>query len=83
MNLSSHYYLYNAFNNSNCVKAALHQLDISWVALQYLYSVILLWPDKISRLNLVRVSTIWPKELEFKHRFRFDETQESVVIWKM
>ncbi len=28
MNLSSHYYLYDAFNNANCVKAALHQLDI-------------------------------------------------------
>ncbi len=25
---SSHYYLYSAFNNANCVKAALNQLDI-------------------------------------------------------
>ncbi len=25
---SSHYYLYSAFNDANCVKAALHQLDI-------------------------------------------------------
>ncbi len=25
---SSHYYLYSAFNNANCVKADLHQLDI-------------------------------------------------------
>ncbi len=25
---SSHYYLYSAFINANCVKAALHQLDI-------------------------------------------------------
>ncbi len=60
---SSHYYLYSAFNNANCVKAALHQLDIKLggftSALQYLdgeivcrNSVILLWPDKISSLNL-------------------------------
>ncbi len=37
---SSHYYLYSAFNNANCVKAALHQLDIKLggftSALQYL-----------------------------------------------
>ncbi len=56
---SSHYYLYSAFNNANCVKSALHQLDIklggSISALQYLDGgivcqniVILLWPDKIS-----------------------------------
>ncbi len=25
---TSHYYMYSAFNNLNCVKAALHQLDI-------------------------------------------------------
>ncbi len=60
---SSHYYLYITFNNANCVKAALHQLDIKLggfiSALQYLdaeivcrNSVILLWPDKISSLNL-------------------------------
>ncbi len=60
---SSHYYLYSAFNDANCVKAALHQLDIKLggftSALQYLdreivcrNSVILLWPDKISSLNL-------------------------------
>ncbi len=60
---SSHYYLYSAFNNANCVKAALHQLEIKLggftSALQYLdweivcrNSVILLWPDKISSLNL-------------------------------
>ncbi len=60
---SSHYYLYSAFNNANCVKAALHQLDIKLggfiSALRYLdgeivcrSSVILLWPDKISILNL-------------------------------
>ncbi len=60
---SSHYYLYSAFNNANCVKAALHQLDIKLggfiSALPYLdgeivcrNSVILLWPDKISSLNL-------------------------------
>ncbi len=60
---SSHCYLYSAFNNANCVKAALHQLDIKLggftSALQYLdgeivcrNSVILLWPDKISSLNL-------------------------------
>ncbi len=59
----SHYYLNSAFNNANCVKAALHQLDIKLggftSALQYLdreivcqNSVILLWPDKISSLNL-------------------------------
>ncbi len=59
---SSHYYLY-AFNNANCVKAALHQLDIKLggftSALQYLdgeimcrNGVILLWPDEISSLNL-------------------------------
>ncbi len=24
----SHYYLYSAFNNANCVKAAVHQFDI-------------------------------------------------------
>ncbi len=51
------------FNNENCVKAALYQLDIKLggftSALQYLdgeivcrNSVILLWPDKISSLNL-------------------------------
>ncbi len=56
---SSHYYLYNAFNNANCVKAALHQLDIKpggfISALQYLdgeivcrNSVILLLSDKIA-----------------------------------
>ncbi len=52
-------YLYSAFNNANCVKAALHQLDIKkggfTSALQYLdggNSVILLWPDNISSLNL-------------------------------
>ncbi len=50
---SSHYYLYSAFNNANCVNAALHQLDIKLggftSALQYLdgeivcrHSVILL-----------------------------------------
>ncbi len=37
---SNHYYLYSAFNNANCVKAALHQLDIKLSgfisALQYL-----------------------------------------------
>ncbi len=60
---SSHYYLYSVFNNANCVKAALHQLDIKLggftSALQYLdgeivcrNSVILLWPDIISNLNL-------------------------------
>ncbi len=60
---SSHCYLYSTFNNANCVKAALHQLDINLggftSALQYLdgeivcqNSVILLWPDKISSLNL-------------------------------
>ncbi len=53
---SSHYYLYSAFNNAN-------QLDIKLggftSALQYLdgeivcrNGVILLWPDKISSLNL-------------------------------
>ncbi len=58
---SSHYYLYSAFNNANCVKAALHQLDIKLdvltSSLQYLdgeivcpNSVILLWSDKISSL---------------------------------
>ncbi len=52
-----------SFNNANCVKAALHQLDIKLggfiSALQYLdgeivcrNSVILLWPDKNSSLNL-------------------------------
>ncbi len=60
---SSHYYLYSAFNNANCVKAALHQLDIKLSgfvsALQYLdreivcwENVILLCPDKIGSLNL-------------------------------
>ncbi len=61
---SSHYYLYSAFNNENYVKAALlYQLDIKLggftSALQHLdgeivcqNSVILLWPDKISSLNL-------------------------------
>ncbi len=60
---SSHYYLYSAFNNANCVRAALHQLDIKLggftSALQYLdgeivcrNSVILLLSDKISSLNL-------------------------------
>ncbi len=37
---SSHYYLYSAFNNANCVKAVLHQLDLKLggfiSALQYL-----------------------------------------------
>ncbi len=37
---SSHYHLYSAFNDANCVKAALHQLDIKLggfiSALQYL-----------------------------------------------
>ncbi len=60
---SNRYYLYSTFNNANCVKAALHQLDIKLggftSALHYLdgeivcrNSVILLWPDKISSLNL-------------------------------
>ncbi len=60
---SSHYYLYSAYNNANCFKAALHQLDIKLggfvSALQYVdgeivcqNSVILFWPDKISSLNL-------------------------------
>ncbi len=60
---SRQYYLYSAFNNTNCVKAALHKLDIKLggfaSALQYLdgeimcrNSVILLWPDQISSLNL-------------------------------
>ncbi len=51
------------FNNANCVKAALYQLDIKLggftSALQYLdgeivcrNNVILLWADKISSLNL-------------------------------
>ncbi len=59
----NHYYLYSAFKNANCVKEALHQLDIKLggftSALQYLdgeivcrNSVILLWPDKNSSLNL-------------------------------
>ncbi len=38
---SSHYYLYSTFNDANCVKAALHQLDIKLSgftsALQYLH----------------------------------------------
>ncbi len=53
---------YSAFNNANCVKAALHQLDVKLggftSALQYLdgervcqNSVVFLWPDKISSLN--------------------------------
>ncbi len=37
---SSHYYLYSALKNANCVKTALHQLDIKLggftSALQYL-----------------------------------------------
>ncbi len=60
---SSHYYLFSAFNNANDVKAALHQpdikLDVFISSLQYLdgeivcrNSVFLLWPDKISSLNL-------------------------------
>ncbi len=60
---SSHYYLYSTFNNAICLKAALHQLYIKLggftSALQYLdgeivcrNNVILLWPDKISSLNL-------------------------------
>ncbi len=28
MTVISHYYLYSAFNNANCVKAALYKLDI-------------------------------------------------------
>ncbi len=51
------------FNNANCVKAALHELDIKLGGLYISFtdfrreivcrnSVILLWPDKISSLNL-------------------------------
>ncbi len=44
---SSHYYLHSAFNNANCVKAALHQLDIKLggftSALQYLDEEIVLF----------------------------------------
>ncbi len=53
---SSHYYLYNAFNNANCVEAALHQLDIKLggltSALQYLAGEILCDSPLDTRLKL-------------------------------
>ncbi len=52
---SSHYYLYSSCNNANCVKAALHQLDIKLggftSALPYLDGEIVC-QNKISSVNL-------------------------------